>query len=72
MKLKNKRRKASPASIFLTKSEVQSLYDFCEDNLAVGRVEIQQDYASGIGPSTRVMVENLPETLTYITDIDSW
>ena len=56
----------------LTKAEVDALKDFCDDNLAVGVVEIFQDYSSGIGCTTRVQVKDLPETMTDITDINSW
>ena len=56
---------------YLTKAEVDSLKEFCDDNLAVGTVKIQQESA-GVGVVTKVMVNDLPETLTDITDIDSW
>ena len=59
-------------TIYLTNSEVNALKDFCDDNLAVGVVEITQENVSGIGPTTKAMVKDLPETLTDITDIDSW
>ena len=58
---------APPTTIRLTKNEVQDLYDFCSDNLAVGTIEIEQSYKK-----TTVMVTDLPETLTDITDTDSW
>lgn len=61
-----------PVVISLTKSEVDSLKDFCDDNLAVGTVEIIQSSDSGIGYTTKVMVKDLPKTLTDITDISSW
>ena len=61
-----------PVVISLTKAEVDSLKDFCDDNLAVGTVEIIQSSDSGIGYTTKVMVKDLPETLTDITDISSW
>ena len=56
----------------LTKEEVDSLKDYCDENLATGVVEIMQNHSSGIGYSTRVRVKDLPETLTDITDLDSW
>lgn len=58
--------------IQLTKEEVDSLKQFCDENLCVGTVIIDQSSSSGIGPTTRVMVKDLPETLTDITDISSW
>ena len=58
--------------VTLTKEEVDSLKGFCDDNLERGHVIIEQSELSGIGPITRVMVKDLPETLTDITDIDSW
>lgn len=58
--------------IILTKQEVDDLKQFCDENLAVGVVELFQDHKSGIGTATRVQVKDLPETLTDITDIDSW
>lgn len=61
-----------PKKIILTKAEVDSLKEFCDSNLCVGVVEIYQDHGSGIGNTTRVQVKDLPETLTDITDIDSW
>ena len=57
--------------VFLTKKEVNSLKDFCDDNLAVGAVLITQSSESGIGFTTKVMVKDLPETMTDITDINS-
>jgi hypothetical protein len=61
-----------PKIMFMTKAEVDSLKEFCDENLAVGQVEITQSHSSGIGTTTKVMVKDLPETLTDITDIDSW
>ena len=58
-------------TFYLTKSEVEALYNFCLDNLETGVVEINQK-PNGIGSITKVMVKDLPETLTDITDIDSW
>ena len=58
--------------VILTKAEVDSLKEFCDYNLEVGSVEITQNSNSGIGLITKVQVKNLPETLTDITDIDSW
>ena len=58
--------------VILTKAEVDSLKEFCDYNLEVGSVEITQNSSSGIGLITNVQVRNLPETLTDITDIDSW
>ena len=61
-----------PVVISLTKAEVDSLKDFCDNNLAVGTVEISQLSDSGIGYTTKVMVKDLAETLTDITDISLW
>jgi hypothetical protein len=57
--------------ISLTKEEVDSLKEFCDDNLCIGSVIIDQLELSGIGLTTKVMVKDLPETLTDITDRDS-
>lgn len=61
-----------PVVIQLSKEEVNSLKQFCDDNLAQGTVLITQSSESGIGLTTKVMVKDLPETMTDITDIDSW
>ena len=61
-----------PVVVSLTKEEVNSLKDFCDDNLAVGSVLIIQSSESGISLTTKVMVKDLPETETDITDIESW
>lgn len=61
-----------PKIMFMTKAEVDALKEFCDDNLAMGQVEIQQSHDSGIGTTTKVQVRDLPETLTDITDLDSW
>ena len=58
--------------IALTKEEVNSLKEFCDDNLERGQVIIDQLELSGIGLTTKVMVKDLPETLTDITDVSSW
>lgn len=58
--------------ITLTKEEVNSLKEFCDDNLERGQVIIDQLELSGIGLTTKVMVKDLPETLTDITDVSSW
>ena len=58
--------------IYLTANEVDSLKTFCDENLATGVVEITQSTGGGIGLITKVQVVDLPETLTDITDIDSW
>ena len=58
--------------VTLTKEEVNSLKEFCDDNLERGQVIIDQLELSGIGLTTKVMVKDLPETLTDITDISSW
>lgn len=58
--------------VLLTKEEVESLKQFCDKNLCVGTVVIEQSRDSGIGLTTKVMVKDLPETMTDITDIDSW
>ena len=57
--------------ITLTKEEVNSLKIFCDENLERGQVIIDQLELSGIGPTTKVMVKDLPETLTDITDVSS-
>lgn len=61
-----------PKIMFMTKAEVDALKEFCDDNLVVGLVEIHQSQDSGIGTVTKVQVKDLPETMTDITDIDSW
>jgi hypothetical protein len=61
-----------PVVIQLSKEEVNSLKQFCDDNLAHGTVLITQSSESGIGLTTKVMVKDLPETMTDITDIDNW
>ena len=57
--------------VTLTKEEVDSLKGFCDENLYRGLVIVDQFESSGIGPVTKVMVKDLPETLTDITDRDS-
>jgi hypothetical protein len=61
-----------PVVIQLSKEEVNSLKQFCDDNLTQGVVLITQSSESGIGLTTKVMVKDLPETMTDITDVDSW
>ena len=61
-----------PVVIQLFKEEVDSLKQFCDDSLAQGTVLITQSSESGIGLTTKVMVKDLPETMTDITDVDSW
>lgn len=61
-----------PVVISLTKYEVEALADFCNENLATGSIIIQQSSESDIGLTTKVMVRDLPETMTDITDFDSW
>jgi len=61
-----------PVVIQLSKEEVNSLKQFCDDNPTQGVVLIKQSSESGIGLTTKVMVKDLPETMTDITDIDSW
>lgn len=61
-----------PAVIYLNKNEIDALKKFCDDNIVTGVIEVRQDYASGIGYATKVMVRDLPETLTDITDYDAW
>ena len=56
----------------LTKDEVDSLKSFCDENLATGAVLITQSAKGGIGLTTKVQVIDLPETLTDITDYNSW
>lgn len=58
--------------VILTKEEVNSLKEFCNNNLERGQVIIDQLELSGIGLTTKVMVKDLPETLTDITDVSSW
>ena len=54
--------------IILTKEEVNNLKEFCDDNLAVGTVIIDQTGISGVGTFTHVMVKDLPETITDISE----
>ena len=61
-----------PVVVYLTKDEIDSLKEFSDYNLAVGTVKLTQEGGNGIGFITKVQVSNLPETLTDITDIDSW
>ena len=72
IKLINMKTSNIPVVISLTKEEVNSLKEFCDENLAVGSVIITQSSESGIGLTTKVMVVDLPETMTDITDIASW
>jgi len=58
--------------VTLTKEEVNSLKEFCDDNLERGQAIIDQLELSGIGLTTKVMVKDLPETLTDITDVSAW
>ena len=53
----------TPVIVSLTKEEVNSLKEFCDENLCVGEVIVSQE-----GLVTRVQVKNLPETLTDISD----
>ena len=62
----------SSTNIVLTKNEVESLKGFCDNNLYRGNIIIIQSFDSGVGPTTKVMVQDLPETLTDITDIQAW
>lgn len=61
-----------PVVIQLSKKEVNILKDFCDNNLSEGTVLIIQSSESGLGLTTKVMVKDLPETMTDITDFDSW
>ena len=64
---------ANPQKVItLSKAEVEALKDFCDDNLAVGSVNIIQESDGGVGWITKVQVQNLPETLTDITDTTTW
>lgn len=58
--------------IYLTSREVDTLKEFCDNNLETGYVEITQTNQSDIGLTTLVAVEEAPETLTDITDYDTW
>ena len=49
--------------ITFTKEEVDNLKEFCDDNLAVGFVEVYLE-----GSNYKAQVKDLPETLTDITD----
>ena len=71
-KIMQKKTSNIPVAVSLTKNEVESLKQFCDENLAVGTVIITQSSESGIGFTTKVMVKDLPETMTDITDIDNW
>ena len=53
----------TPVIVSLTKEEVNSLKEFCDENLCVGEVIVSQE-----GLVTRVQVKDLPETLTNISD----
>lgn len=64
--------KNQPVTIRLTKAEVEALKNYCDDNLAIGIVEVTQSHSSGIGWNVYAQVENLPETRKDITDYDSW
>ena len=61
-----------PVVLYLTKEEVNSLKEFCDDNLERGSVVIWQTSEFGQGYTTKVMVKDLPETTTDITDINAW
>ena len=58
--------------VILTKEEVEELKKFTDDNLERGTVKVVQTHTSGIGVATQVMVTDLPETLTDITDFNYW
>ena len=64
--------KNQPVFIRLTKTEVEALKSYCDENLAVGTVEVTQSYGSGIGWNVYAQVKDLPETREDITDYDSW
>lgn len=72
IKLINMKTSNIPVVVSLTKEEVNSLKEFCDKNLAIGSVIITQSSESGIGLTTKVMVVDLPETMTDITDLSSW
>ena len=55
----------------LTKAEIDSLKEFADSNLERGTIDIVQG-SNGLGMITTVQVHGLPETLTDITDVDSW
>lgn len=55
-------------AIQLTKDEVDYIKEFCDYNLAVGTVIITQSSESGTNLTTKVMVKDLPETMTDITE----
>ena len=63
-------RKLRRYRVILTKQEVESLKEFCDDNLERGTVVINQVYTPNNKPMTNVCVSDLPETLTDITDAD--
>ena len=54
--------------IVLTKEEVNNLKEFCDENLAVGYVIIDQTGISGVGTFTCVQVKDLPDITADITD----
>ena len=62
----------NPVEIALNKNEIDSLKEFADENLERGTILIHQSSESGIGLTTRVLVKGLPETLTDITDTESW
>lgn len=55
-------------AIQLTKDEVDYIKEFCDYNLAVSTVIITQSSESGTNLTTKVMVKDLPETMTDITE----
>ena len=61
-----------PVTIYLNKAEIDSLKEFCDDNIAAGEIKITQHHKSGIGYTTTIMVKDLPETLLDITDHSTW
>ena len=61
-----------PAKIYLSRTEVNSLKEFCDNNPEYVIVEISQDHYSGIGYTTVVQARGVPETETDITDLSIW
>ena len=61
-------KKPCKAQVVLTKDEVDALKQFCDENLAIGTVIIDQITTSSMGNYTWVMVKDLPDTRTDISD----
>lgn len=58
--------------MYLNRTEVNALKEFCDNNPEYAVVEISQDHYSGIGYTTIVQAKGVPETETDITDLSIW